>query len=88
MCSPHFTKVCHIKYHSNELYNEHIHRKTHHLNLDAVESLKLTEKLKGRKSFPFFAGCISSLPYFFLPFVWGEGEGEGEGLLLCGEILL
>jgi hypothetical protein len=41
------------------------------LNLDAVESLKLTEKMKGRKRFPFFAGCISSLPYLFLPFVWG-----------------
>lgn len=51
--------------------NEHIHHKTHHLNLDAVESLKLTEKMKGRKWFPFFTGCISFLHYFFLPFVWG-----------------
>jgi hypothetical protein len=41
-------------------YNEHIHHKTHHLNLDAVESLKLTEKMKGRKRFPLFAECISS----------------------------
>jgi len=62
------------------LYNEHIHHKTHHLNLGAVESLKLTEKMKGRKGFPLFAGCISSLPYLSVPFVCGGG-------LFCGEIL-
>jgi hypothetical protein len=69
MCSAHFTNVCHINTTAMNFYDEHIHCKTDNLNLDAVESFKLTEKMKWWKRFPFFAGCISSLPYFFLTFV-------------------
>lgn len=58
-------------------YNEHIHHKTHHLNFGAVESLKLTEKMKRRKGFPLFAGCISSPSLFLCAFCLGVGVGVG-----------